>query len=108
MKSQILSTQTKKHQKLRYEQNKNNRTKFYEFNCFDDKDLNVPVFFQQKVQQISVDDDCETDDETRDHYVKMCFIDLVLGIQEQYEEDKQKDVEEYLKYFPEARDVCEF
>ncbi|KAL4509915.1 hypothetical protein ABPG72_010108 [Tetrahymena utriculariae] len=79
------------YEKLRYTSQNNKRKKHYEFNCFNDKDLRIPQKFQKKIQELTLDDDNQTDDETLDHYVGVCFNDLLIGIEMNKLESEQFD-----------------
>ncbi|EAR84703.1 hypothetical protein TTHERM_00637050 (macronuclear) [Tetrahymena thermophila SB210] len=69
------------YEKLRYTSQNSNRIRHYEFNCFKDKDLRIDQKFQKKIQELTLDDDNQTDDETLDYYVEVCFNDLLVGIE---------------------------
>lgn len=54
--------------------------KKFQFNCFRDRDLNVPKYHMNKVKELTVDDDVMTDEETLDNYVRVCYKDIIGGI----------------------------
>ncbi|KAL4466737.1 hypothetical protein ABPG74_010334 [Tetrahymena malaccensis] len=86
------------YEKLRYTSSNNDRIRHYEFNCFKDKDLRIEQKFQKKIQELTLDDDNQTDDETLDYYVGVCFNDLVIGIEMNKEESQEFDGESQSNY----------